>query len=115
MESTIEPFNASVLCWLTRLDVGKSDLAFFCPMFEPMRDQLRSIVRSYLAGTTSPGDQHLQHPDDAFSGQRSIYFDPQGFPIEVIQNVQGSKGSARSQTVTHEVQRPTLIGVFWLD
>jgi hypothetical protein len=43
-----------------------------------------------------------------------IDFDPQYFPIEIIDNVQGAKGSSALLTVTHKIQCTAETGSFWL-
>ena len=102
--SPIEPFNERILSWLSRLYVSEDDLTFCCPLFQPGGDQFGPVICADLTGAASPGDQHLQHPDDSFSRQGSVHFDPQAFPVEVIQDVQGSEGTTRDQAIAHEIQ-----------
>ncbi len=110
-EGSVEPFDVRILRGLARLDVSQTDAVSLCPDFQPIRDQFGAIVHPDLFGKAPPQQQHFQDPDHTLGRQGGIHLDPQGFPVEVTQDIQGAKGSAARQAIAHKVQRPALLGL----
>src|SRR6266508_543176 len=87
------------------------NLSFFRPAFQSLRDQFRAIIHANLGGFGTPQQQLLQDPHHTFRRQRSVHFDPQRFPIEIIYHIQCLKSPAITERIAHEIQRPSVIGL----
>lgn len=87
-------------------------MIFFCPVLQPVRDQFRTIIDADLRWAASPGDQGFQNTNNTFRRQGSVHFNPQDFPVEVIQDIQRAKGSATGQAgVKIGAECPEIIGL----
>lgn len=56
-------------------------------------------------------DQVFQDKNDAFGRQRRIHFEPQSFPIEVVQDVQSTEPATARSSRCHKNRLPERVGV----
>ena len=78
-------------------------------MLDGCTDVLRPVVTTYDLWLSSPGNDLLEGANHAFGWQGEIDFDPQGFAVEVINDIEQPEVSAILQLVVHEVHGPDLI------
>ena len=85
---------------------------------ELFADVFRSVVDPYDARLAAPFDDAVKTSDHPFGGQREVDFDAKSFAVEVVENIQQSKGPAVTQSIRHEVPlrrllRKSLPGSAW--
>jgi len=102
--SPIEALDVSILGWFSGLNEGPFNLMFCCPVGQLLGDELGAVVDTQLFGQSAPEGQHIQDADDPHSWYGGVDFNPQSFSVEIIENVQGSDGTAAGQAVMHEIQ-----------
>src|SRR5512141_663706 len=79
----VEALNVGILCRLAGLDMEQLDMVVFGPTLQPLRDQLRTVIHTNASWLFSLKEQLLQDSHNPFCRKRSIYFDPECFPVEI--------------------------------
>jgi hypothetical protein len=104
-----EPFNISVLLWLTWLDIFKPDTRLLGPALDHAAYVLRAIVTSDHLGVATPRNNLHQRPDHPSAWQREVHLDTERLAVEVVNDVEQADVASVLQAVMHKVHRPDLI------
>ena len=72
-----------------------------------------SLSMRSFGGVAPPGRNPVQRPHDTGGGQARIHLHGQAFPVKIVQDVERPEAVTAHQRVMHEINRPTLIGVWW--
>lgn len=85
---TIEALYKRILRRFSRLDILELDIVHLALFCRKVRNKLGAIVHSYLLGFSPTIYKMVQHPDYTDAGKGKIYFNMQGFPIIIVNNVE---------------------------
>lgn len=74
-----------------------------------MTDVFRAIVAADHARLAAPLDNLIQYADHPHRRQRKVNFNPETFPVEVVQHVEQPEAATIDQRIVHEVDRPHFV------
>jgi len=78
------------LAWFDELECYAMLLG---PVSQRDSDELWAVVCSQLEGIAADSGYALKHPHHSFSGQAEINFDPERFPVEVVDHIESAKAT----------------------
>ena len=110
-EPGIEALTVSVLPRRPRFDVGGLGTDSLDPLPDRIRDELRSVIRSYVGRNTPDDEQVGQGINHIRRVELPLHPDRQAFAAELIDDVQRSVGSPVFCSVMHEVVRPDMVNM----
>jgi len=110
-EPGIEALTVSVLPRRPRFDVGGLGTDSLDPLPDRIRDELRSVIRSYVGRNTPDDEQVGQGINHLRRVELPLHPDRQAFAAELIDDVQRSVGSPVFCSVMHEVIRPDMVNM----
>src|SRR5690606_9921472 len=86
-ESSVKPFDQTVLCRLARLDKLPLYTVLLTPSPHSLSNKLRTIVRTDLVWFASPLQQFLYLSDHPLCRQTGVHRNRKSLPAEIIDDV----------------------------